>query len=84
MAKDMSIHSKKLYSYNINILSIKKTDHDCFDDKYYFYINIIDLKSEPKISFDIILSASFGSFCIFLVYIIFVSILDATITLNKK
>ena len=51
--KDLTIHSKKLYSYNIKALSIKKTDHDCFDDKYYFYINIIDLKSEPKISFDI-------------------------------
>jgi hypothetical protein len=51
--QDLTIHSKKLYSYNIKALSIKKTDHDCFDDKYYFYINIIDLKSEPKISFDI-------------------------------
>ena len=63
--KDLTIHSKKLYSYNINALSIKKTDHDCFDDKYYFYINIIDLKSEPQISFDIrmLLPNSLSSHC---------------------
>ena len=51
--KDLTLHSKKLYSYNINALSIKKTDYDCYDDKYYFYINIIDLKSEPNISFEL-------------------------------
>ena len=50
--KDLSIHSKKLYSYNVNAFSIKKIDHDCFDDKYFFYINILNLKSEPQISFD--------------------------------
>ena len=51
--KDLSVHSKTIYSYKINALSIKKTDHICFDDKYYFYINILDLKSEPEISFEI-------------------------------
>ena len=50
--KDLRIHSKKLYSYNINALSINKLDHDCFEDKYYFYVNILDLKSEPQISFE--------------------------------
>ena len=50
--KDLTIHSKKLYSYNINAFSIKKIDHDCFDDKYFFYINILNLDSEPQISFD--------------------------------
>ena len=50
--KDLSIHSKQLYSYNINVLSIQKTDHDCFEDKYYFYVGILDLKAEPEISFE--------------------------------
>ena len=51
--KDLTVHSKKLYSYDIHALSIKKTDFDCYDNKYYFYVNILDLKSEPQISFDI-------------------------------
>ena len=51
--KDLAVHSKKLYSYDIHALSIKKTDFDCYDNKYYFYVNILDLKSEPQISFDI-------------------------------
>ncbi len=51
--KDLKVNSKKLYSYDINALSINKEDYDCYDDKYYFYINIYDLKSEPEISFDL-------------------------------
>jgi hypothetical protein len=51
--KDLTVHSKKLYSYDIHALSIKKTDFDCYDNKYYFYVNVLDLKSEPQISFDI-------------------------------
>ena len=51
--KDLAIHSKKIYSYNIYAISIKKTDFDCFDDKFYFYVNILDLYSEPQISFQI-------------------------------
>lgn len=51
--KDLVVHSKKLYSYDIHALSIKKTDFDCYDNKYYFYVNIFDLKSEPQISFSI-------------------------------
>ena len=50
--KDLTIHSKTLYSYNIKALSIKKEDHVCFEDKYYFYINILGLKCEPEISFE--------------------------------
>jgi hypothetical protein len=51
--KDLRLHSKKLYSYKINALSINKNDYDCYDDKYYFYINILDLHSEPQIEFEI-------------------------------
>ena len=51
--KILNVHSKKIYSYKINALSIKKTDHLCFDDKYIFYINIFDLKSEPQIKFEL-------------------------------
>ena len=50
--KDLTIHSKNLYSYKIHALSIKKTNHGCYDDKYYFYINILNLNSEPQISFE--------------------------------
>ena len=45
--------SKKLYSYDIYALSIKKSDYDCFDDKFFFYVDILDLKAEPQISFNI-------------------------------
>ncbi len=51
--KDLTVHSKKLYSYGINALSINKLDYDCYDDKYYFYINIMDMRSEPEISFEL-------------------------------
>ena len=51
--KDLSIHSKQLYSYNIAALSIKKSDYDCYDNKYYFYVNILSLQYEPQISFEI-------------------------------
>ena len=49
--KSLGVHSKKIYSYDIVALSIKKSDHGCFENNYYFYINIIDLKSEPDIYF---------------------------------
>ena len=63
--KDLTAHSKKLYSYNINAFSIKKIDHDCFDDKYFFYINILNLKSEPQISFNfkMLLPSSMDAHC---------------------
>ena len=59
--KSLNIHSKKIYSYKINALSIKKTDHVCFDEKYIFYINIFDLKSEPQITFQIDMKSPSGS-----------------------
>ena len=51
--KDLTIHSKKIYSYAIYAISIRKTDFDCYEDKFYFYVNILDLHSEPQISFQI-------------------------------
>lgn len=62
---DLKVNSKKLYSYSITALSIDKEDHGCFEDKYYFYVNILDLKSEPEISFQINMSSpsSTVSFC---------------------
>ena len=51
--KDLTVHSKQLYSYNIAALSIKKSDYDCYDNKYYFYVNILSLQYEPQISFEI-------------------------------
>jgi hypothetical protein len=50
---DITIHSKKIYSYEIYALSIRKDDYDCFDDRYYFYVDIIDIHSEPQINFNI-------------------------------
>ena len=52
-SSDITVHSKKIYSYEIYALSIRKTDYDCFDDKFYFYIDIIDINSEPQINFNI-------------------------------
>ena len=51
--KDLTIHSKKIYSYEIYAISIRKVDFDCYDNKFYFYVNILDLHSEPQISFQI-------------------------------
>ena len=51
--KELGTHSKQLYSYNIAALSIKKSDYDCYDNKYYFYVNILSLQYEPQISFEI-------------------------------
>ena len=59
--KSLNVHSKKIYSYKINALSIKKTDHVCYDEKYIFYINIFDLKSEPQITFQIDMKSPSGS-----------------------
>ena len=50
---NIKTRSKKLYSYDIYALSIKKSDYDCFDDKFFFYVDILDLKAEPQISFNI-------------------------------
>ena len=32
---------------------MKKDNFGCFENKYFFYLYIFDLKSEPKISFNL-------------------------------
>ena len=44
---------KHIFYYNIEGLSVKKADYGCFENKYYFYLYVYDLKSEPKISFNL-------------------------------
>ena len=44
---------KHIFYYNVEGLSIKKNDYGCFENKYYFYLYVYDLKSEPKISFNL-------------------------------
>ena len=34
-------------------LSVKKADYGCFENKFYFYLYVYDLKAEPKISFNL-------------------------------
>jgi len=43
---------KHIFYYNIKGLSVKKDDFGCFENKFYFYLYIYDLKAEPKISFN--------------------------------
>lgn len=54
--RDLIIHSKNIYSYKINALSIKKSDYDCYDNKYYFYVNILSMQSESELSFELIMA----------------------------
>ena len=44
---------KHIFYYNIKGLSVKKDDFGCFENKFYFYLYVYDLKAEPKISFDL-------------------------------
>ena len=44
---------KHIFFYNIQGLSIKKDGYGCFENKYYFYLYVYDLKAEPKISFNL-------------------------------
>ena len=43
----------RIYNYNLKILSMKKNDYGCFENKFYFYIFIYDLKYEPNIKFSL-------------------------------
>ena len=47
---------KHIYFYNVQGLSVKKDDYGCFENKFYFYLYVYDLKAEPKISFNLPLS----------------------------
>ena len=42
---------KHIFFYDVKGLSVKKSDFGCFENKFYFYLYVYDLKAEPKISF---------------------------------
>ena len=44
---------KHIFFYNIQGLSVKKDGYGCFENKFYFYLYVYDLKAEPKISFNL-------------------------------
>ena len=46
-------HKKHIFFYNVEGLSVKKEDYGCFENKYFFYLYVYDLKAEPKISFNL-------------------------------
>ena len=50
---ELEQENKRIYSYTIQALSIKDSDFGCFEDRFYFYIDIYDLNYEPKIYFKI-------------------------------
>ena len=44
---------KHIFFYNVQGLSVKKENYGCFENKFYFYLYVYDLKAEPKISFNL-------------------------------
>ena len=44
---------KHIFFYDVRGLSVKKSDFGCFENKYFFYLYVYDLKAEPKISFNL-------------------------------
>ena len=44
---------KHLFYYNIQGLSVKKDDYGCFENKFFFFLYVYDLKAKPKISFNL-------------------------------
>jgi len=44
---------KNIFYYEIKGLSVKKDNFGCFENKFYFYLYVYDLKAEPKISFNL-------------------------------
>ena len=44
---------KRIFYYEIKGLSVKKDNFGCFENKFFFYLYVYDLKAEPKISFNI-------------------------------
>ena len=51
--KELEEENKHIYSYTIQALSVRDSDFGCFENKFYFYIDIYDLNYEPKIKFKI-------------------------------
>ena len=44
---------KHIFFYNVQGLSVKRDNYGCFENKFYFYLYVYDLKAEPKISFNL-------------------------------
>ena len=44
---------KHIFFYNVQGLSVKRDDFGCFENKFYFYLYVYDLKAEPTISFEL-------------------------------
>jgi len=44
---------KHIFFYDVRGLSVKKSDFGCFENKFFFYLYVYDLKAEPKISFNL-------------------------------
>ena len=44
---------KNIFYYEIKGLSVKKDNFGCFENKFFFYLYVYDLKAEPKISFNL-------------------------------
>ena len=59
---------KHIFYYNIKGLSVKRDDYGCFENKFYFYLYVYDLKAEPKISFDLPLVYPRGSYAVCRLY----------------
>lgn len=47
---------KNIFFYEIEALFINKVDFGCYENKFFFYLYVYDLKTEPKISFYLPLS----------------------------
>lgn len=52
---------KHIFFYDVKGLSVKKSDFGCFENKFYFYLYVYDLKAEPKISFNLPLTYPKGT-----------------------
>ena len=59
---------KHIFYYNVQGLSVKKEDYGCFENKFYFYLYVYDLKAEPKISFNLPLVYPANSFAVCKLY----------------
>ena len=44
---------KHIFFYNVKGLSVKKEDYGCFENKFFFFLYVYDLKAQPKISFNL-------------------------------
>ena len=59
---------KHIFFYNIKGLSVKRDDFGCFENKFYFYLYVYDLKAEPKISFNLPLEYPKNSYAVCKLY----------------